>query len=70
MKLVKHPCYDERKKKDCPDRSMDCHITCKKWREYEQERNAEYDKRKIEAASRPEFGIRQQRAIARRMKRS
>jgi hypothetical protein len=69
MKVIPHPCYDEHKKKDCPDRSMDCHITCKKWKEYEQERDAEYDRRKLESCAKPVYSTRKERALKRWMKR-
>ena len=37
------PCYDVINKQDCCERSATCHATCLKWKEYEQQRNAEYE---------------------------
>lgn len=40
---MEQPC-----RKDCPERSADCHAVCEKYREFERARNAEYDKRKAQ----------------------
>lgn len=40
MDRPKQPC-----KKDCPDRSGECHGICKKWLEYEKARNEYYQLR-------------------------
>ena len=32
-------------KKDCPDRSATCRLSCEKWIQYESERTKEYDRR-------------------------
>ena len=45
---MKSPCYNPETKTDCPDRSSGCAVTCPKWAEYVQERDAEYDRRKAE----------------------
>lgn len=40
--MLRPPCYNRVTKTDCPDRSVTCHGTCKKWAEYEAERDVEY----------------------------
>lgn len=40
---MKQPC-----RKDCPDRSGECHAVCEKYREFEKARNAEYEKKAVE----------------------
>lgn len=37
------PCYDTKKHSDCPRRKPGCGQHCKKWKEYEARRNADYD---------------------------
>lgn len=41
------PCYDILNKVDCPNRTQTCHRTCKLWRDYEIDRDKEYDKRNM-----------------------
>lgn len=42
---MKNPCYDREKKIDCPDRKGGCQVDCKKWAEYVEARDKEYEKR-------------------------
>lgn len=39
---MKPPCG-----KDCPHRTPGCHSTCEAWGQYEKERNAAYEQRKV-----------------------
>lgn len=43
MKKPKHPC-----KKDCPERTGECKITCKRWQKYEQEKQAYLNEQNVE----------------------
>ena len=45
--MIQPPCYDTVKKMDCPERSRDCHTTCKRWADYVKERNSEYEKKSL-----------------------
>ena len=36
------PCYDTKARRDCSRRKAGCHQHCKKWKEYEERRNADY----------------------------
>lgn len=42
------PCYDSVNKQDCPDRRPGCHSKCKKWRQYERNRDRDYHERLID----------------------
>ena len=44
-----NPCYDSVNKKDCPHRSTNCRVSCPKWKEYEQQRDAEYERRRADS---------------------
>lgn len=45
------PCYDSVNKQDCPDRKTGCHSKCKKWQQYERNRNRDYHERLIDVDS-------------------
>ena len=38
-----NPCYDKQTKKDCPNRTSDCALTCPKWQNYLELRNGKYE---------------------------
>lgn len=42
------PCYDSVNKQDCPDRRVGCHDKCKKWRQYEKNRDRDYRDRYLD----------------------
>lgn len=46
--MKQSPCYDKVNKTDCPDRTVGCGISCKRWAEYVEKRDAEYNRRKLE----------------------
>lgn len=43
---VQSPCFDRLNKRDCPERSENCHNDCPRWAEYVKERDKEYQRRK------------------------
>jgi hypothetical protein len=38
---VRHPCYDEATKTDCPKRKAGCRSNCSDWKKYEKAREEE-----------------------------
>lgn len=46
---MKNPCFDKKTRTDCPDRCAGCGATCEKWKEYEQNRNQMYARKKEES---------------------
>lgn len=38
-----NPCYDKKTNTHCQKRCAGCGTTCKAWKEYEQERNKDYN---------------------------
>lgn len=40
------PCFDRLNKRDCPERSENCHNDCPRWAEYVKERDKGYQRRK------------------------
>lgn len=49
------PCYDRATKTDCPKRTETCKLNCPKWAKYLEERDKEYERRRIEAPVRGAF---------------
>lgn len=43
-----NPCYDPVNKRDCPHRSVNCRVSCPLWKEYEEKRDAEYERRRAD----------------------
>lgn len=44
-----NPCFDPVSRTDCPHRSTNCRVSCPKWKEYAAERDAEYERRRIDS---------------------
>ena len=60
--MAKQPC-----KRDCPERSGECHASCERWKKYEAERNSEYElirKEKAQYYDMYEFEANRKRDIA------
>lgn len=70
---MKNPCFNKETRTDCPKRCAGCAVNCPEWATYEKERNAEYERRRIqfEIDSISYDGIRkaQERYIKREMNR-
>ena len=47
-RVIPCPCYDKSTGTDCKFREMGCHSTCKLWKEYEELRDLEYERREKE----------------------
>ena len=45
---MKNPCFNEETRTDCPKRRAGCAVDCPEWAAYEKERNAEYERRRIQ----------------------
>lgn len=39
---MENPCYNRKTKESCPDRKAKCAVACKKWQEYTEKRDKEY----------------------------
>lgn len=46
--MLNSPCFNKETKTDCPDRKGGCAVNCPKWAKYVEEREEEYQQRKIE----------------------
>lgn len=46
---MKNPCFNEETRTDCPKRCAGCAVNCPEWAAYVKERDAEYERRKIES---------------------
>lgn len=46
LSMIASPCYDKKKKRDCPDRHLGCHDRCEAWARYLEKRQEIYDKRR------------------------
>lgn len=46
---MKNPCFNEETRTDCPRRCSGCAVSCPDWAAYVKERDAEYERRKIES---------------------
>ena len=40
--MTPSPCFDKKTMTDCPKRELHCKSTCPKWKEYEEQKKAEY----------------------------
>ena len=47
---MKNPCFNKETRTDCPKRCAGCAVNCPEWAAYVKERDAEYERRKIESA--------------------
>lgn len=45
---MKHPCFNEETRTDCSRRHAGCAVDCPDWAAYVKERDAEYERRKIQ----------------------
>lgn len=45
---MKNPCFNRETRTDCPRRHAGCAVDCPDWAAYVKERDAEYERRKIQ----------------------